>query len=125
MSFSDLGLKPELLRAVADKGYDTPSPIQIQAIPAVLAGRDVLAGAQTGTLYRDAVQFDQKTNEVIAFDGNGSNLVVGGYQEANNVVDNYGDNTWMGGFTGAVYHVRLYSSVLAATDVATLFANNE
>src|ERR1700734_1077301 len=49
MSFSDLGLKPELLRAVSDKGYDTPSPIQIQAIPAVLAGRDVLAGAQTGT----------------------------------------------------------------------------
>src|SRR5271168_910733 len=49
MSFSDLGLLPELLRAVADKGYDTPSAIQIQAIPAVLAGRDVLAGAQTGT----------------------------------------------------------------------------
>src|ERR1700744_816159 len=49
MSFSDLGLLPELLRAVADKGYATPSPIQIQAIPAVLAGRDVLAGAQTGT----------------------------------------------------------------------------
>jgi ATP-dependent RNA helicase RhlE len=49
MSFSDLGLRPELLRAVADKGYDTPSPIQLQAIPAVLAGRDVLAGAQTGT----------------------------------------------------------------------------
>ena len=49
MSFSDLGLLPELLRAVADKGYDTPSPIQVQAIPAVLAGRDVLAGAQTGT----------------------------------------------------------------------------
>src|SRR5580658_679383 len=49
MSFSDLGLQPELLRAVTDKGYDTPSPIQLQAIPAVLAGRDVLAGAQTGT----------------------------------------------------------------------------
>jgi ATP-dependent RNA helicase RhlE len=49
MSFSDLGLLPELLRAVADKGYDTPSPIQTQAIPAVLTGRDVLAGAQTGT----------------------------------------------------------------------------
>jgi ATP-dependent RNA helicase RhlE len=49
MSFSDLGLLPELLRAVADKGYDSPSPIQIQAIPAVLSGRDVLAGAQTGT----------------------------------------------------------------------------
>ena len=49
MSFSDLGLLPELMRAVADKGYDTPSPIQVQAIPAGLAGRDVLAGAQTGT----------------------------------------------------------------------------
>jgi ATP-dependent RNA helicase RhlE len=49
MSFADLGLKPELLRAVADKGYDTPTPIQSQAIPAVLAGRDVLAQAQTGT----------------------------------------------------------------------------
>jgi ATP-dependent RNA helicase RhlE len=49
MSFSNLGLTPELLRALADKGYATPTPIQSQAIPAVLAGRDVLAGAQTGT----------------------------------------------------------------------------
>ena len=49
MSFTDLGLKPELVRAVADKGYATPTPIQREAIPAVLAGRDVLAGAQTGT----------------------------------------------------------------------------
>jgi ATP-dependent RNA helicase RhlE len=49
MSFSALGLLPELLRAVADKSYDTPTPIQLKAIPAVLAGRDVLAGAQTGT----------------------------------------------------------------------------
>ncbi|HEY0768196.1 MAG TPA: DEAD/DEAH box helicase [Steroidobacteraceae bacterium] len=49
MSFTDLGLKPELLRAVAEKGYASPTPIQRQAIPAVLAGRDVLAGAQTGT----------------------------------------------------------------------------
>ena len=49
MTFADLGLKPALLRAVADKGYDTATPIQLQAIPAVLARRDVLAGAQTGT----------------------------------------------------------------------------
>jgi ATP-dependent RNA helicase RhlE len=49
MSFDSLGLKPELLRAVADKGYTQPTPIQLEAIPAVLAGRDVLAGAQTGT----------------------------------------------------------------------------
>jgi ATP-dependent RNA helicase RhlE len=48
-SFAELGLEPELLRAIADRGYDTPTPIQIQAIPAVLAGRDVLAAAQTGT----------------------------------------------------------------------------
>jgi ATP-dependent RNA helicase RhlE len=49
MSFDSLGLKPELLRAVADKGYTEPTPIQREAIPAVLAGKDVLAGAQTGT----------------------------------------------------------------------------
>jgi ATP-dependent RNA helicase RhlE len=49
MNFSDLGLKPELLRAVVEKGYTVATPIQSQAIPAVLAGRDVLAGAQTGT----------------------------------------------------------------------------
>jgi ATP-dependent RNA helicase RhlE len=49
MSFSLLGLAPELSRAVAEQGYETPTPIQMQAIPAVIAGRDVLAGAQTGT----------------------------------------------------------------------------
>jgi len=49
MLFTDLGLKPELLRAVTDKGYSVPTPIQAQAIPTVLSGRDVLAGAQTGT----------------------------------------------------------------------------
>jgi ATP-dependent RNA helicase RhlE len=49
MSFNDLGLAPELVRAVAEKGYSTPTPIQRAAIPGVLAGRDLLAGAQTGT----------------------------------------------------------------------------
>jgi ATP-dependent RNA helicase RhlE len=49
MSFELLGLKPEVLRAVAEKGYSTPSPIQARAIPAVLSGRDLIAGAQTGT----------------------------------------------------------------------------
>jgi ATP-dependent RNA helicase RhlE len=49
MSFNDLGLTPELARAVAESGYTTPTPIQRAAIPGVLAGRDVLAGAQTGT----------------------------------------------------------------------------
>ncbi len=49
MSFSDLGLAPELLRAVSEKAYTEPTPIQARTIPAVLEGRDVLAGAQTGT----------------------------------------------------------------------------
>jgi ATP-dependent RNA helicase RhlE len=49
MTFTELGLAPELLRAVSDRNYTEPTPIQLQAIPAVLAGRDVLAGAQTGT----------------------------------------------------------------------------
>lgn len=49
MSFSVLGLSESLLRAIGDAGYSSPTPIQQQAIPVVLAGRDVLAAAQTGT----------------------------------------------------------------------------
>ncbi len=49
MTFAELGLIPELLRAVEDAGYSEPTPIQRQAIPVVLEGRDVMGGAQTGT----------------------------------------------------------------------------
>lgn len=49
MSFAELGLADEIVRAVAEQGYTSPTPIQAQAIPAVLAGGDLLAGAQTGT----------------------------------------------------------------------------
>jgi ATP-dependent RNA helicase RhlE len=49
MSFNELGLSEAIVRAIADQGYTTPTPIQKQAIPAVLAGGDLLAGAQTGT----------------------------------------------------------------------------
>lgn len=49
MTFDDLGLSSELLRAIGDAGYETPTPIQEQAIPCVLMGRDVLGCAQTGT----------------------------------------------------------------------------
>jgi superfamily II DNA/RNA helicase len=49
MSFEDLGLSPEVLRAIADVGYREPTPIQSQAIPVVLMGRDVFGCAQTGT----------------------------------------------------------------------------
>ena len=49
MMFGALGLAPEVMRAVADAGYDTPTPIQAQAIPLILKGRDVMGLAQTGT----------------------------------------------------------------------------
>lgn len=49
MSFDSLGLSVDLLRAVAEEGYTEPTPVQAQAIPVVLQGKDILAGAQTGT----------------------------------------------------------------------------
>ena len=49
MTFDDLNLAPAILKAVREHGYDIPTPIQAQAIPAVLAGHDLLGGAQTGT----------------------------------------------------------------------------
>ena len=49
MSFENLGLTSEILRAVSEQGYSNPTPIQRQAIPIVLQGKDILAGAQTGT----------------------------------------------------------------------------
>ena len=49
MTFEELNLAPAILKAVLEHGYDTPTPIQVQAIPAVLAGGDLLGGAQTGT----------------------------------------------------------------------------
>ncbi|MFT3961017.1 DEAD/DEAH box helicase [Propionivibrio sp.] len=49
MKFTELGLVPEILRAIADQGYETPTPIQAQAIPKVVAGHDLMACAQTGT----------------------------------------------------------------------------
>ena len=49
MNFEELNLAPAIVQAVREQGYETPTPIQAQAIPAVLAGHDLLAGAQTGT----------------------------------------------------------------------------
>jgi ATP-dependent RNA helicase RhlE len=49
ITFADLGLAPELLRAVLDEGYTKPTPIQAQAIPLVIGGQDIMGGAQTGT----------------------------------------------------------------------------
>ena len=49
MSFISLGLSDEIIRAVTERGYTIPTPIQLESIPAILSGRDLLAGAQTGT----------------------------------------------------------------------------
>ena len=49
MRFDELGLAPEILRAVTEEGYTNPTPIQAQAIPVVLSGKDLMGGAQTGT----------------------------------------------------------------------------
>jgi ATP-dependent RNA helicase RhlE len=49
MNFAELGLSEPIVKAVSAHGYETPTPIQLQAVPAVLSGRDLLAGAQTGT----------------------------------------------------------------------------
>lgn len=49
MKFSNLSLSTPILNAVAQKGYETPTPIQVMAIPAILAGKDIMAAAQTGT----------------------------------------------------------------------------
>lgn len=49
MTFNDLNLNASLLKAITDQGYTTPTPVQAQAIPFILEGRDMLAGAQTGT----------------------------------------------------------------------------
>ena len=49
MTFNELNLSAPLLRAVAEAGYESPSPIQASAIPPVLAGRDLMGCAQTGT----------------------------------------------------------------------------
>jgi hypothetical protein len=83
------------------------------------------APSQTATLYRDGVQFDKKTNETIAFDGNAANLVVGGFQQAANIQGDYGGNGWMSGFPGAVDQLKFYSEALSASDVATNYANKQ
>jgi ATP-dependent RNA helicase RhlE len=49
MTFNTLGLNDTLLQAVSESGYTVPTPIQVQSIPAILSGKDVMAAAQTGT----------------------------------------------------------------------------
>src|SRR5574340_729194 len=64
MSFSSLGLSDEIVRAVTEHGYTVPTPIQLQAIPAVLSGGDLLAGAQTGTGKTAGFTLDRKSTRL-------------------------------------------------------------
>ena len=81
------------------------------------------APTQTGTLYKDGVQFDKKTGEAIAFDGNASSLIVGGFQEAAGIVDNYGNNGWMSGFPGEIDQLQLIGEAYTPAQVAESFAS--
>ncbi len=83
------------------------------------------ASAKTGTLYRDGVQFDQKTNETIAFDQNVSGFVVGGFQEMLGIGGSWSDNGWMSGWPGGIDQVRLYNTALSASDVSGLYNNKQ
>ncbi len=83
------------------------------------------ATSKTATLYRDGAQFDQKTNETIAFDGNASNLIVGGFEQAANIQGSYAANTWMNGWPGAVDNLRFYAVALSAANVAALYGGKQ
>lgn len=82
------------------------------------------ADTKIGTVYRDGQQFDQKTDQTIAFE-NASQLVLGGFQQAAGVVGNYSENTWMAGFPGKIDNVRLYGVTLSAADIQSVYNNKE
>jgi hypothetical protein len=82
------------------------------------------ASDSTGTVYRDGVQFDQKTHQDIKFE-NSSQLIVGGFQEAAGISSSYSSNTWMAGFPGMIDNLRLYGTALSASDIQTLFTNKQ
>lgn len=74
------------------------------------------------TLYIDGAQFEQKSVPGVAFK-DGSVLVLGGFQQAASVQGTYADNGWMSPFPGYIDQVRLYGTVLSASDVAQLYAS--
>ena len=79
MTFDELNLAPAIMKAVREQGYETPTPIQAQAIPAVLAGQDLLAGAQTGTGKTAAFTLpllDRLSRELLTAGGAGASVAA-------------------------------------------------
>ncbi|MEO8607502.1 MAG: DEAD/DEAH box helicase [Chloroflexota bacterium] len=85
--FDELGLRPELLRAVAELGYDEPTPIQMQAIPALLGGRDIMGQAQTGTGKTAAFALPMLQGLDLAFNGVQGLVLVPTRELANQVAE--------------------------------------
>lgn len=83
------------------------------------------ATSKTGTMYRDGAVFDTKTNETIVFDGKAGQFVLGGFQEAASIVDTYGNNSWMGYFTGSIDQLKMYNAALSASDIANLYTSKQ
>lgn len=83
------------------------------------------ASAKVGTMYRDGAVFDTKTNETIAFDGKAGQFVLGGFQEAANIVDTYSNNSWMGYFNGSIDQLKMYNTALSAGDVSNLYNSKQ
>jgi ATP-dependent RNA helicase DeaD len=93
--FDELGLRPELLRAVAELGYEEPTPIQTRAIPALLDGRDILGQAQTGTGKTAAFALPMLQGLDLSFNGVQGLVLVPTRELANQVAEaifQYGKN---------------------------------
>ena len=74
MTFKELGLSDALLKAVADKNYTTPSPIQEKSIPPILKGLDILASAQTGT--GKTAGFAMPVIQLLSMENRSSNIPI-------------------------------------------------
>jgi ATP-dependent RNA helicase DeaD len=93
--FDELGLRPELLRAVAELGYEEPTPIQMRAIPALLDGRDIMGQAQTGTGKTAAFALPMLQGLDLSFNGVQGLVLVPTRELANQVAEaifQYGKN---------------------------------
>lgn len=115
--FDELGLRPELLRAVAELGYEEPTPIQVRAIPALMDGRDILGQAQTGTGKTAAFALPMLQGLDLAFNGVQGLVLVPTRELANQVSEaifSYGKH--LGVKVLPVYGGQAYTRQLSRLD---------